>query len=291
METLKNNNISIYGQLGKIWMLDLKSIIIALQKYWRLKEIKAVDNLTYNFVAKALKDNNSSVILKIGCSSRDVDKEKEALKHFNGKGSIGLLDYNSEYNALLLQQAIPGITLKSLYLQNFNLVIDSYIAVMETIHDNPLPKNGVFSSVSYWLDAIDNFKSNKIPRELVDKAIRLKNHLLKTMKNIKLLHGDLHCDNILQNNEEWISIDPKGILGEAEFEIAAFDFIDQAELNDATSDLFVNRIESVSKKANMSPKRVKEWTFVRLILSAVWFAESNGDLKKPIQLAKLLNAI
>ena len=109
------------------------------------------------------------------------------------------------------------------------------------------------------------------------------------MKNEKLLHGDLHLDNILQNDDEWLSIDPKGIIGDAEFEIAAFDFIDENELQEATPALFIERIEQIANKAKLSPKRIREWTFVRLILSAAWSVEDKGNPNKAIKLAQLLD--
>jgi streptomycin 6-kinase len=41
------------------------------------------------------------------------------------------------------------------------------------------------------------------------------------MTNEKFLHGGLHQDNILQRGNEWTIIDPKGVVGEIEFEAAA----------------------------------------------------------------------
>lgn len=37
-----------------------------------------------------------------------------------------------------------------------------------------------------------------------------------------MLHVDLHHDNILQNGNEWLVIDPKGVVGEPAYEVAAF---------------------------------------------------------------------
>lgn len=45
-----------------------------------------------------------------------------------------------------------------------------------------------------------------------------------------VLYGDLHHDNILQNNDTWVVIDPKEVVSEPEFEMAAFDFISSDEI-------------------------------------------------------------
>ena len=86
METFKKNIVNIYGEFGKIWLSDLNRIIKILQKYWRLKEIKAVENMTYNFVAKALNEKNNPVVLKIGCDKKIINEEINALRYFNGLG-------------------------------------------------------------------------------------------------------------------------------------------------------------------------------------------------------------
>lgn len=44
----------------------------------------------------------------------------------------------------------------------------------------------------------------------------------KNVKETFLLHGDLYPDNILSSQRGWLVIDPKGVIGEREFELAAF---------------------------------------------------------------------
>ena len=47
------------------------------------------------------------------------------------------------------------------------------------------------------------------------KAVTILNHLLKTKTEEYLLHGDIHHENILQNNKDsWLFIDPQPVIGE-----------------------------------------------------------------------------
>jgi streptomycin 6-kinase len=68
-----------------------------------------------------------------------------------------------------------------------------------------------------------------------------------------------------------LAIDPKGVISEAEFEIAAFDFMYIRELA-ATADvkemfaMFAKRTELLAQKAGLDAQRIKDWVFVRLIL-------------------------
>jgi streptomycin 6-kinase len=44
--------------------------------------------------------------------------------------------------------------------------------------------------------------------------------LCSSQRYRRLLHGDLHHGNVLHDSERgWVAIDPKGVLGEPEYEI------------------------------------------------------------------------
>lgn len=93
-----------------------------------------------------------------------------------------------------------------------------------------------------------------------------------------LLHGDLHMDNIISDQNESIAIDPKGIIGPKEFEIASFDFITKDELSSAGNipELFDARAIKLSNLLKIDHSILKNWVFIRLVLGASWMIEDNG---------------
>jgi len=290
MNTLKRNIINIFGEQGKHWIANLPNIVNELTADWKLNHIVPVDNMTFNYVARANTNVNQPVILKISCDEKSISHEIQALKYFDGSGSIQLIALNEKYHALLLQQAIPGTTLKSLYPSQVEYVMDRYIDTMRKLHDKRLSNNDNYRHISDWLMAIDNLKNHSCPSHLVKKAIALKNELLASMTIEIFLHGDLHHDNILKDGDHWLAIDPKGIVGEPEFEIAAFDFMyinELANMDDVKS-IFEARVKLLAQKAHLNPQRIKGWVFVRLILMAAWHVEDNGDRSSVIKLAEAL---
>ncbi len=279
MKTLIENITNIYGNKGIAWFEQLPKIIEALTVYWQLKNIVPVDNMTYNYVARATTHQNHSVVLKISCDENMINDERHALKYFAGQGAIELLDYHDHYYAMLLHQAMPGITLKSLYPIKIEYVLEHYLAVVKKLHANHFDWKYKFNHISDWLKAIDKCNSTQIPQYLLNKARHLKNKLLNSSRNQILIHGDLHQNNILHDATQWFAIDPKGILGEPEFEIAAFDFIHENELqtNLAVDKFFEERIAVISQISSYDIQRIKDWVFVRLILAAVWCIEDKAD--------------
>lgn len=275
------------------WLSNLPALTRQLSMKWDLSQLMPVDNMTYNYVAKALQHGNQPVVLKISCDSKSLDSESAALRYFDGHGVIRLIAEDKPACAILVQQAIPGTTLKSLYPGQSEFVMDQYAIVMKALSVIPSPHPGHFDNIAYWLHAIDRIPAARMPISLLEKAIQLKNELLSSMNEQYVLHGDLHHDNILSHANTWIAIDPKGIIGEPEFEAAAFDFIHANEIRDEDSvrGLFVTRSSLLAQKTGLSPLRLRQWVFIRLILSAAWSIEDNGDPAWALKLAGMLTSL
>jgi streptomycin 6-kinase len=291
MEALTQNITNIFGKEGEKWLSNLPVILKTLTRHWRLSNVTPVNNMTFNYVAAAITDTEQPVILKISFDEKSIAEEKQALIYFNGNGSIKLIDANEKYHALLLQQAVPGATLKSFYPDQMDFVMDRYIDTIKKLHDKRWPNQHHYRHINDWLKAIDKLIPNHpCTSHLLEKAISLKNALLATRTTEVFLHGDLHHDNILKNDDQWLAIDPKGIIGEPEFEIAAFDFMYITELANKTDVrvIFESRVNLLAQKANLNAQRIKDWVFVRLILMAAWQIEDNGDPTCAIKLAEQL---
>ncbi|VVC75628.1 hypothetical protein AQUSIP_09180 [Aquicella siphonis] len=290
MAKLTENISRIFRDQGKAWLASLPDLVRQLSIHWDLGQLAPVDNMTFNYVLKAVRHGNIPVILKISCDEKSLSSEIAALRYFHGRGCVRLVDEDISSHAMLLQQAIPGITLKSLYPAQIELVMDQYAATMNKLLANPLPQHPQFDAIDVWLKVIDTMKSGSVQEHLLQKAIILKNELLRSMGQQYVLHGDLHHDNILDNTEEWIAIDPKGIIGDAEFEAAAFDFIHASEMQNENHvrNLFMTRTSLLAQKANLNPHRLRQWTFVRLVLSAAWSLEDDCDPGWAIRMAEML---
>ena len=304
MKTLTNNITNLFGEKGTLWLNNLPEITNKLSEIWNLSELSAYNNLSYNYVLKGFqtrenktkKNKKYPIALKISCEQKMIQDEINALKHFHGHGSVAIIDDNLKYHALLLEQVIPGTTLKSHYLENIPESIDnsmdSYADIINNIKSLPMPKEHNFRHISDWLKAIDKIKSSdnkdRIPGCLLDKAIDLKDHLLNSADKDLVLHGDLHQDNILKNQDKYIAIDPKGIVGEIGFEAAKFDFIQECELDNLNNipDIYKQRISLLADKLNFDYKRLSEWVFVRMILGAAWSIEDNGDPSETLIMAE-----
>lgn len=285
MDDFINNVINTWGDSGAIWLDNLDSVIEKLSAQWGLTDILAIPNLTYNFVAEA-KQNNKVVILKVSHDS--ILQEYSVLNYNNKRGMISVLNADNDSNALLLEKAHPGLSLKKrLDLTVLNKMA-IYSEVVNKIASIPLSDNQSFSHISELCSILINPQADIIPKKLSAKASILVEYLLKSARDEYLCHGDLHLDNILENNDTWLAIDPKGIVAEKEFEVAAFNILSDEELDKKVnlSKKIMVRNHSLATQFGFSPQRLLAWIFIKTMLSAKWHIEDNGSPAKSIFIAE-----
>ncbi len=293
MKTLESNIINLFKDKGEVWFKKLPEIVEELADTWNITEIKPVNNMTFNYVIKAIQNNQDPVVVKISCDEQLIIGETKSLEHFHGHGAVKLLDHNTKYHAILLEQARPGSTMKECRVQsNLDYLMDEYIKNVKNLHSSPTPSVQNFPEIKKWLKVFDRVDSSKLPVGLSEKIEKLGLELCESQTNKILLHGDLHLDNILQNGNSWISIDPKGIIGEAEFEVAAFDFLSENEIenSDNLSNLFHSRINLIAKKSELNLDRLRKWCLVRLALAIAWCVEDNVDSSKWVSLYNIFKS-
>jgi len=79
-----------------------------------------------------------------------------------------------------------------------------------------------------------------------------------------LLHGDLHHHNLLRGFDRWVAVDPKPLIGEREFDVAAFlwnplDLWPTPELTERRIAAFI--------AGGLEERRLRDWAIVR---GALW---------------------
>ena len=268
MEKLQANIIKIYGKSGEDWLARLPRSIEQLEHSWGLSELKAFPNLSYSYVLKGMQ-GNIPVILKLSPDAKLLGKEAMALNAFKRFGAVSVL--GCKEGVLLLERAIPGDLLKN------NLPKEKRIEiackVMERLHQAPVPSKEGFPEIEEWFAAVD--KEWDLPKDHLKRARNLKDKLIKKDSGRKvLLHGDLHQENILSRGNDWVVIDPKGVIGDPIHEIWAC-------VEDPGTDL-----KFLAGCFGYRFQDVVEWYYVRLILASCWQVEDGLDASRFLTLAQ-----
>jgi streptomycin 6-kinase len=107
-----------------------------------------------------------------------------------------------------------------------------------------------------------------------------------------LLHGDLHHENILAaRREPWLSIDPKGVVGEPAYEVGALLRNPNRRILawPNLARVMERRIRQLSDELGF--ERVRGWGMSQAILAAVWSCEDGADTTHGLACAEAIAAV
>ncbi len=210
-----------YGRQGDKFLDALPETINEAARRWNFTEPQAVPNLSYNFVAFA-KQGGREVVLKIGVPNRELTSEMTALRLFNGRGAVRLLEADEEQGMLLLERLRPGEMLAAL--EDDEQATQIAAGVMLDLWQ-PAPSNGALIQLSDWFRGFERLRARfngdtgPLDKELVRKAEGAVKEFFAEDYAPMLIHGDLHHFNILSSERGWLAIDPKGVIGPAAYEV------------------------------------------------------------------------
>lgn len=267
-----------YGNEGKKWLTELAEILKKCEILWDIKIEPSSFELSYNYVTKALKNDGSLVVVKVGFpNEKELFTEMEALEYFNGRHIVELIEKEIEFGAMVQQMVTPGTTLKEI--QKLDDEEATKIAA-PIIRDLPIPvpKNHSLPSIADWalvLQRVYKAKSLKpITIEMLDRALCFYDQLENTKTQEMLLHGDLHHENILYDDKRgWLAIDPKGLIGDPAFNGARF--IQNFWQTTPTASLVMNRVNLISSICELDKQRIAKWAYIDYIISNAWALEEN----------------
>lgn len=292
-EQFTKNILSVHGEKGKAWLDNLPILLAKIEKHWDIIVETNFSNLSFNYVAPGFTSAGESIVVKCGLPSFELNAEIAALQHFNGQGAIRVIQFELDLGAMLLDRISPGNCLDENLNINNEKETEIAVALINKLHHPLSEKHFEFPTLHNWFDGFKklrehfNGKTGPFPEKLIKCAEILSQELLSSMGPQVLLHGDLHYSNILFSEQiGWLTIDPKGVIGEREFEIALPSLIKIVDKK-----LLLNNLHQFIEFSNFDKERVFAWCFVKCVLAAWWFFEDSGETNHPfLGCAEILRA-
>jgi streptomycin 6-kinase len=286
-DQLKSTIKGVHSEQGSHWIEKFDELLHHCERHWQLKVLEQYKP-SYHFVASVLLPSGIKAVLKLGVPGPELSREVDALRIYQGIGCAELYDADPERGIILLEQLSPGTTLHAVEDDEKAVWIASQVLQKIT---RPAPASSSFQTVQQWLAGLSKLRikfeggTGPLSEELVSQAEQLFRSLNASNRKPYLLHGDLHHGNILEaEREPWLAIDPKGVIGEAEYSVIPFLLNHLPEENSAQ--IIERRIHQFAKELKLNAQRMKEWTFCHAVLAAWWCIEDNQDYEPSWETAK-----
>lgn len=268
---------------GTKWLEDLPQIIQKIEKKWVIQVLTHFPNLSYNYVAPCVCSDGTEAVLKIGLpqENSEIFDEARALKLLDGKGAAKLLKFNSKLEILLLEKVKPGVNLREAFKNKNSEAVEIAIDLMKKIIQKP-PNDCQLQPLENWFESFEKARKRN-PLVPFNKAARLLRKLNSDKNEKYFLHADFHHENILTSDRDnFLAIDPKGMIGSIGYEIAVFLNNHALWLKDEPN-LQKNlkiAVRKFSREFDISPKELKDWAYAQQVLSAFWGFEDTRLLNQ-----------
>lgn len=270
---------------------DLLGRIQQHAREWQLDIEESFE--TESSVISFVRRDSEPLVLKVVKQEGDEWRAGEIISAFDKSGVVRVYEHTG--GAMLLERLQPGSSLVNMAINGRDEEATDILAgVIEKMSPHQAPDGS--PTVEDWAKGFERYLATgdeRISRESVESAQRLFADLCASQSQTRLLHGDLHHYNVLfDSNRGWLAIDPKGIIGEREYEIGAVlrNPFERPELFLSPSTI-ESRLKQFSTKLNLNFERTLGWGFAQAVLSAIWEIEDGFAVDSMNSSLRLANAI
>lgn len=213
--------------LEKLGAESFNERIRTAEKYieqWELSEVEFKSELSNNnLIFFAVSKQYGKVIFKLRLPN-GFDNEILALKSFQGENVCKLYAYSLEDEAYIMERIVPAHTLYESAPRDERIKIAS--ALFRGLHRTDAPDRTFPTYTEWFEEAKEGTKNRADCKDLfpyLESAEQMLKDLCEAYSRRLLLHGDLHHENILKNeNGGYTVTDPKGVIGDPVFDLSRF---------------------------------------------------------------------
>jgi streptomycin 6-kinase len=261
-----------------------------LTRRWRVSVERWIDT-PCSAIAFGERDGQP-VVLKVVKTEGDEWNSGAVVAAFEGRRVVRAIDH--EPGAVLLERAVPGTSLVDVVRAGRDEEAIDVLAGMMTRTSGEAPPG--CATAEQWgcgFAKYRGFGNTQIDATLVDAAEAIYFDLCASQREPRLLHGDLQHHNVLfDESRGWLTIDPKGVVAEREFEVGPFlrNPHGVPELY-SDSEVVARRLTRLCWAAHLDFGRALRWAFALAVLSAIWEVDDNGLVQSNCPALKLADAI
>lgn len=222
--------------------------------------------------------DGAAVVLKV---MKYADEEWHAgnvLAAFNGTSAVRV--YEHAPGAMLLERLAPATSLVQVVQRDDDeataILADVILRLRTAAMVSTLPTVGDWGrSFPRYLES----GNRGIDESLVADAYRVYSHLCQSQAITSVLHGDLHHENVLHDETRgWVVIDPKGVIGEAAYELGAA-LRNPCHLGPSFLERrFDRRVDALAGRLGLNRRRAVGWAFSQAVLAAIWAIEDGSPV-------------
>lgn len=270
--------VARYGAEGDAWLDSLRERLVEVCHAWDLSGLSPIVPGGHSGLVFSCLASHGPAVLKALYEPEDAARETAILGFWTEEGVAGipaLYQARPADGLLLLEQLSPATPLS--HYPDDDALEQRLARLMRSLH-RPID-NGRFPDVSAWFQrwvAGGDYRplaaTGLISSATIEQVLALGQDLLDSRRETVTVHGDLHHDNVLVDEQKGlVAIDPYGYASEPAFDVAIWSGKRGAEHELAA------RAGRLGRLLELDPERVDGWARVIALDSAKMYAEIAPD--------------
>ncbi|RYG73553.1 3'-kinase [bacterium] len=229
---------------------------------------------------------DAPAMLKIALHAEE-ERGAYLMDWWQGQGAAHV--FEREGNAILLERAVGEASLQQFVAQGdddqASRIICEVAALLHAPQTAPHPE---CVPLEIWFRDLE--PAARHHGGILSHCSSTASELLAYPQDITLLHGDIHHANILDFGVRgWLTIDPKGLIGERGFDFA--NLFCNPDLETAlVPGRLARQVEIVAEAAQLERRRLLQWILAWSGLSAVWMVQDGMNATQQLAVAELAAA-
>ncbi|MCQ8829148.1 aminoglycoside phosphotransferase family protein [Streptomyces malaysiensis] len=272
----------------RAWLAALPRLAADFLDRWDLRPAGPAAHGMVSLVLPVTGADGTPAALKLQQVKEETEGVPLGLRTWNGDGVVLLLDHDPDTGTMLLERLDASRPLSSLPDDTAALgVLADLLARLTSV---PAP-DGLrrLSDIAAAMlertpDAVPALR-DPAERRLVRVYASAVAELLDEPGD-RLLHWDLHYDNILAGEREpWLAIDPEPLTGDPGFELlpALDNRWDEVLATGDPTRAVLRRFDLLTEALGLDRRRATGWTLGRVLENALWDIEDGKTALEPIQ--------
>jgi streptomycin 6-kinase len=268
------------GEAGRAFVADLPRRAEEFLRRWGLEVDGPSMCGVSALVLPVTRADGIPAALKLQLLDAESEGEPLALRVWDGKGAVRLLEHDEPTCTLLLERLDETRMLTHVADARAAVLVIAELLARLTSSPAPEGMRRLGDIARAMLEqaprALDRIPDPADRRLVADCAAAVREVVCEP--GDRLLHWDLHYENVLAaDREPWIAIDPKPLAGDPGFELlpALHNRYDPAET--------LWRFDALTDTLGLDRERARAWTLGRVLQNCLWEIEDGRPLE-PVQL-------
>jgi len=274
---------------GGAWVRNLPRLLADTLDHWSLRPDGPVGHGMAGLVLPVVRPDGAAAVLKLQPVTEESADVAVGLRTWAGRGTVLLLDHDEATGAVLLERLDATRPLSTVTDDEAAVEILAGLLARLTAVKAPPGVRHLSDIATEMLAQVESAVpelADPTERALVRDCAAVTAELLPEPGD-RLLHWDLHYDNVLAGEREpWLAIDPEPLAGDPGFDLlpALDNRWEEALATGDAPKVVRRRFDQLTEALSLDRDRAKGWSLARVLQNALWDIEDGKPTLDPIQL-------